>query len=563
MAFSGDTNHKCPIELAELAHEIVSKCKGIPLAIVAVGRLIFVRDKTREEFKRIHDQLEWELVNSPSMEHVRNILYLSYIYLPTHLRSCFLYCSLFPEDYLFHRKKLARLWIAEGFIEERGRSTLEEVAEGYMEELVHRNMLQLVERNSFGRIKGFRIHDILRELAVDLCKNDCFGVTYEEDKYGGSLEKNGRRLVIHKLKKGIEQSISNVDQLRSFIALYNSMPSSTILPLLSAKSRYMTVLELAGLPIEEIPHAIGDLFNLRHLGLRNSKVKILPKSVQKLSNLLTLDLHGSDVHELPSGIVKLKKLRHLFAEKWNDPSAGLQNFSGLSISKGLSNLTNLQTLHALVAEDESVRQLGELTQLRSLRLLNVKTIYCESICESLVQMQFLSHLNVSASDENAVLRFNAIPSNLQRLYLRGQLDKETLQSVGQNLYVLGLYRSRLAEDPLLSLSRLTNLTELHFINAYNGEQLVFRKEWFPNLKTLQLKDLPHLKRLEIEEGAMVTLEKLYLSNLKSMMEVPLSIQFLVTLQYLAFREITPDFLTLLRQCPKIGGMRQIWHTLRA
>jgi disease resistance protein RPM1 len=178
-------------------------------------------------------------------------------------------------------------------------------------------------------------------------------------------------------------------------------------------------------------------------------------------------------------------------------------------------------------------------------------------------MQFLSLLAVFASDENEVLRLNALPSNLQKLHLRGQLDKETLQAVGQNLYVLGLCWSRLVEDPLLSLSRLTNLTLLYFIKAYNGEQLVFRKEWFPNLKTLQLEDLPHLKRLEIEEGAMVTLEKLYLINLESMTEVPLSIQFLVTLQYLGFGDITPDFLTLLRQCPKIGGMRKFWYTLRA
>jgi disease resistance protein RPM1 len=107
------------------------------------------------------------------------------------------------------------------------------------------------------------------------------------------------------------------------------------------------------------------------------------------------------------------------------------------------------------------------------------------------------------------------------------------------------------------------LTRLDFIEAYNGEQLVFRKEWFPNLKTLDLKDLPHLKRLEIEEGAMVTLETLFLINLNSMTEVPLSIQFLVTLQYLFFFEITPEFFTLLRQCPKIGGMRQIQYLLRA
>jgi disease resistance protein RPM1 len=326
----------------------------------------------------------------------------------------------------------------------------------------------------------------------------------------------------------------------------------------------MTVLELDGLPIVEIPYAIGDLFNLRHLGLRNSKVKMLPKSVEKLSNLLTLDLSRSCINEL-SEIVKLKKLRHLFAQKWNVPSAGLKSCScsGVSISKDLGNLTNLQTLQALVAEDESVRQLGELKQLRSLRLLNVKTNYCRSVCESLVQMQFLSFLDVYASDENAVLRLNTLPSNLQKLYLHGQLDKEALQSVGQNLYVLGLVWSRLVEDPLLSLYRLTNLTELYFTNAYNGEQLVFRKEWFPNLKTLLLKDLPHLKRLEIEEDAMVTLEKLYLINLNSMTEVPLSIKFLVTLQHLGFYEITRDFLTLLCQCPKIGGMRQFWHTLRA
>ncbi|KAF6987180.1 hypothetical protein CFC21_004845 [Triticum aestivum] len=565
MGFSKDTNYKCPDELRELAQEIVSKCKGIPLAIVAVGRLLLMRDKTREEFKRIRNQLEWELVNNPRMEHVRNILYLSFSYLPTHLKSCFLYCSLFPEDHPFYRKKLARLWIAEGFIEERGVSTLEEVAEGYMQELVHRNMLQLVARNSFGRIKKFRMHDIIRELAVDLSQSDCFGVTYEEDKCGGYLENGGRRLVVHKLKRDVPQSISSIHQLRSMTVLDNNMPSFTLLPLLCEKSRYMTVLELSDLPIMTIPYAIGDLFNLRHLGLRNSKVKMLPNSIEKLSNLLTLDICNSEVNVLPIGIVRLKKLRHLFAQIWNDPShAALHVFSGVVISKGLGNLTNLQTLHALQAQDESVRQLGELRQLRSLRVLNVKGTNCARLCESLVQMQFLSYLDVIANDENEVLQLNALPPNLQKLRLRGQLDTETLHESSllregnQNLYSLGLYWSRLLKDPLPSLSQLKNLTELFFTNAYNGEQLVFHKEWFPNLKTLQLQDLPRLKRLEIEDGALATLEKLFLVNLNTMMEVPPGIEFLVTLQYLAFQEITSEFLTLLDQCPRVP---QFWYSL--
>ncbi|VAH99108.1 unnamed protein product [Triticum turgidum subsp. durum] len=251
-AFPRDTNHKCPTELKPLSEEIVGKCKGLPLAIVSIGSLLRVREKTMEEWRRINDQLSWEMINNSKLDHIRNILYLSFIYLPTHLKSCFLYCSLFPEDYLLHRKQLARLWMAEGFIEERGGSTLEEVAEGYLKELTDRNMLQLVERNHFGRMKKFRMHDLLRELAVDLCKKNCFGVTYD-DECGGSLEMDGRRLVLHK-----HQQISGMHQLRTIITLSNSMPSTTI-PLLCKESKYMTVLELSGLPIKKIPDAIGGL----------------------------------------------------------------------------------------------------------------------------------------------------------------------------------------------------------------------------------------------------------------------------------------------------------------
>ncbi|KAM3206592.1 hypothetical protein ACQJBY_061979 [Aegilops geniculata] len=207
--FSRDTNHACPLELKPLSEKIANKCKGLPLAIVSVGSLLHVREKTVAEWRRINNQLSWEIINNSRLDHIKNVLHLSFIYLPTHLKSCFLYCSLFPEDYLFRRKQLVRLWISEGFIEERGESTLEEVAEGYLKELIDRNMLQLVEKNTFGRMRRFRMHDILRELAVDLCKKNCFGVTYK-DKPWGPLQMDGRRLVLHKLKKDYHHSVSGV-----------------------------------------------------------------------------------------------------------------------------------------------------------------------------------------------------------------------------------------------------------------------------------------------------------------------------------------------------------------
>lgn len=565
-SFPREMNHECPEELKLLSKEIVSKCKGLPLAIVSVGSLLYVREKTVEEWKRIHDQLSWEIINNSRFDHVRNVLHLSFIYLPTYLKSCFLYCSLFPEDYLFHRKKLVRLWLAEGFIVEKGSSTLEEVAEGYLKELVNRNMLQLVRMNSFGRIKRFKMHDIIHELAVDLCQKDCSGVKYEENKCVGSLQKDGRRLVVHNLKKDIQQSFCSIHGVRTLIALDKSMPSSILLPQLSEKSRYMTVLELSGLPIEKIPDSIGDLFNLRHLGLRNSKVKLLPKSIEKLSNLLTLDLCITDIQELPGGIVKLKKLRHLFAEKNTLPPSDFGFCSGVRIPIGLGNLTNLQTLQALEAQDESIRQLGELRQLRSLRIWNVKGIYCGHLSESLAQMPFLTYLYVGASDEkNEVLQLNVVLPNLQKLRLTGRLPEGALlglQAAMQKLYSLHLCWSQLREDPLPCLSRLANLIALSIgTGAYSGEEFAFLAGWFPKLKNLRLRSLPNLKRLEIKQGALVTLESFTLGNLNSMTEVPPSLAVLAPLQYLAFNEITQEFLTLLRQCPGLVG-RQWRHTLR-
>ncbi|KAM3206600.1 hypothetical protein ACQJBY_061985 [Aegilops geniculata] len=257
-----DANHDCPPDLKLLAKEIATKCKGLPLVIVLVGSFLRLREKTVEEWRNINDQLGWELINNSRLDHIRNVLYLSFVYLPTHLKSCFLYCSLFPEDYVFKRKGLVRLWTAEGFVVERGESTLEEVAEGYLKDLVDRNMLQVFERNTFGRIRRFKMHDTLRELAVDLCQKNHFGVTYD-DTCGGSLEMDGRRLILHKLKNDNHQQLSGMHQLRTVITLDNSMPPSP-LPLLFTESRYMTVLELHGLPIKKIPDAIGDLFNLRH-----------------------------------------------------------------------------------------------------------------------------------------------------------------------------------------------------------------------------------------------------------------------------------------------------------
>ncbi|VAH40797.1 unnamed protein product [Triticum turgidum subsp. durum] len=147
-AFPRTENHICPLALRKCGESIVEKCDGLPLALVAIGSILSLKEQNDTEWGLFEAQLISELNNNSNLKHVVKILNLSYKYLPDDLKSCFLYCAMFPEDHMIHRKKLIRLWVAEGFIKQIGNCSLEDVAEGYLRELVRRSMLQVVQRDT-------------------------------------------------------------------------------------------------------------------------------------------------------------------------------------------------------------------------------------------------------------------------------------------------------------------------------------------------------------------------------------------------------------------------------
>ena len=70
-------------------------------------------------------------------------------------------------------------------------------------------------------------------------------------------------------------------------------------------------MDCEGAPIDYIPKEVGNLFHLRYLSLRDTKVKMLPKTIGNLHNLETLDLKRSFVSELLAEIGGLCKLRYV------------------------------------------------------------------------------------------------------------------------------------------------------------------------------------------------------------------------------------------------------------
>jgi disease resistance protein RPM1 len=524
----------------------VEKCDGLPLALVAIGSILSLRPKNVNEWKLFYDQLIWELHNNESLNRVEKIINLSYKYLPDYLKNCFLYCAMFPEDYLIHRKRLIRLWIAEGFIEQKGACSLEDTAESYLRELVRRSMLHVAKRNSFGRIKCIRMHDLVRELAIFQSKREGFSTTYDGNNEAMLVGSDSRRVAVLQCSNGIP---SNIDPSRLRTTFDTSRALSSWYSSISSKPKYLAVLDLSGLPIQTIPSSIGELFNLRLLCLDDTKVKELPKSATKLQNLQTVSIENAQLVKFPQGFSKLKKLRHLLVSRMQDVTySSFKSWEGVEPFKGLWSLIELQTLWTIKASEVFVAELGNLSQLRCLGVCDVRSNYCAQLCGSLSKMCQLSRLIIRACNEDELLQLDDLtfPNPLQILTLDGRLSEGTFTSPfflnhGNGLLRLGLHYSQLSESPLPRLSELSNLTRLSLINAYTGQELYFQADWFLNLKELYLKNLPRLNQIRIQKGALASLESLTMNRLPELWEVPVGFRYLKSLNTVTFVDMHPDF----------------------
>lgn len=181
-AFGDADDKECPLDLQELARKFIAKCQGLPIAITCIGRLLSRKLPTSAEWEDVYTGLDSQLAKDV-IPDAHLILKVSLEDLPYDLKNCFLHCALSPEDYILKRRKTMRQWIAAGFITGKQESkTLEEVAEGYLAELVNRSLLQVVERNFAGRLKQCRMHDVIRLLALNKAKEECFGTVYNGAK---------------------------------------------------------------------------------------------------------------------------------------------------------------------------------------------------------------------------------------------------------------------------------------------------------------------------------------------------------------------------------------------
>ncbi|KAK1272681.1 putative disease resistance protein [Acorus gramineus] len=301
--------------------------------------------------------------------------------------------------------------------------------------------------------------------------------------------------------------------------------------------RSMRVLDLEGVrSLHGLPNAVGNLFNLRFLSLRNTNVRKLPESIVKLNNLQTLDLTYSKVQKLPNGIRKLTKLRHMMLPYWN---------SSIQMPGSIGDLKDMQTLIGIRANSQVIQEVGDLTQLRSLGIGDMKTSDGAKLSDSLAKLKCLVSLSMESDESSGRLQLETLnpPQCLAELKFDGRLNALPLWfGYLANLTRLVLRGCKLREDPIPSLQSLPKLAYLWLGGAFDGRQMRFQGRGFPSLIQLQLIGLNELKEIIIEEGAMKRLKLLELRYCTELKKLPMGIEFLIRLQEFRIYDMPEEFL---------------------
>ncbi|KAF5471135.1 hypothetical protein F2P56_011598, partial [Juglans regia] len=99
-AFHDANSSNMNSDFEALGRKIVEKCKGLPLAIKTIGALLRSKVDVSEWDKVLNSEI-WSLSNQEIQ--ILPALRLSYKHLPSFIKRCFAYCSLFPKDYAFKK----------------------------------------------------------------------------------------------------------------------------------------------------------------------------------------------------------------------------------------------------------------------------------------------------------------------------------------------------------------------------------------------------------------------------------------------------------------------------
>ncbi|XP_034710157.1 putative disease resistance protein RGA3 isoform X1 [Vitis riparia] len=414
--------------LVKIGDDIVEKCNGVPLAARTLGSLLFSKFEQRD-WLYVRDNDIWKLEQKEG--DILPALRLSYEQLPSYLKCCFAYCSIFPKGRVVYNEELVHMWSAQGLIEpSKKKQELDDIGNRYIKELLSRSFFQEFEDCNF--YFTFKMHDLMHDLASSISQTECTVID--------CVSPTVSRMVRHVSfsydldEKEILRVVGELNDIRTiyFPFKLKTPRGEPFLKACISKFKCIKMLDLSGSNFDTLPNSISNLKHLRLLDLSlNKRIKKLPNSVCKLFHLQTLWLQGCVGFEnLPKEFGNLISLRHLWITTKQRALTGIGRLKSLRLLR----IFKCQNLEFLLQGTQS------LTALRSLLICDCRSL--ESLEHSMKQLPLLEQLMIIDCE-----RLNSLDGN----------GEDHVPGLGNLRYLL---LSNLPELEALPVCSLTSLDRL-------------------------------------------------------------------------------------------------------
>ncbi|KAK9232388.1 hypothetical protein WN943_022634 [Citrus x changshan-huyou] len=521
-------------DILQLAQTAARECGGLPLALITIGRAMACK-KTPEEWSYAIEVLRTSSSQFPGLgNEVYPLLKFSYDSLPSDtIRSCHLYCSLYPEDYCISKEKLIDCWIGERLLTERDRTG--EQKEGYhiLGILLHACLL---EEGGDGEVK---MHDVIRDMALWIAcdiereKENFFvyaGVGLVEAPDVRGWEKARRLSLMQNQIRNLSEIptcphlltlLLNENNLRKIHNdFFQFMPS-------------LKVLNLSHCELTKLPVGISELVSLQHLDLSESDIEELPGELKALVNLKCLDLEYTRnlitiPRQLISNLSRLHVLRMFGASHKAIKEASENSIligGGELIVEELLGLKHLEVISLTLRNSHGLQsflrswKLRRCTRALSLQCFNDSTLLEVSALAYLKQLNrlqiansvILEELKMDYAEEVQQFAFRSL--NMVEICNCIKLKDLTFLVFAPNLKSIKVgichameeiaSEGKFAEVPevMANLNPFEKLQNLEVAGARNLKSIYWKPLPFPHLKAMSFLHCKKLKKLPLDSNS--------------------------------------------------------------
>ncbi|KAJ0251461.1 Leucine-rich repeat-containing protein [Hirschfeldia incana] len=482
-----------------IAKAISRECGGLPLAIITVGSTLRGK-KDVKLWSHALKELKRSVPYATSIEErVFKPLKLSFDSLDDKMKSCFLFCALFPEDTPIKIGELVNYWMAEGYIDEEGNHE-ESMNEGmtWIENL--KDCCLLEDGPHDGTIK---MHDIVRDFSIWVTSSSqseyhsliMSGSSLKEvqpNKFVSSVQRVS--LMQTRLEK-LPESLVECAQASTLLLQYNSYLLEVPQGFLQAFPA-LKILNLSATRVRSLPQSLSLLHSLQSLILRDCYfLKELP-ALNTLVKLQYMDLCATSISETPEGLEVMTKLRHLDLSRTHNliciPAGTISKLTSLeSLDMSLSSY-HWNTKGQAQVGHATFEEIGYLTSLYALSITLVSVPFLSSKLYSVVgrlkRFQIFIGSDVYSLPtrfDNRMIKLSSL--DVSEVYIEGLLVNATCLVLNNCTGVSDLFKENLGTLGRRCYDVLKSLTIDGFPASLGPSGgCMAQLDLFPNLEELHL-----------------------------------------------------------------------------